>query len=110
MDGNLIAQEQMEMNLEVVVELASYGPFDMRVCQTRHVEGANTLRPLLYFKEANLKVEILEHFFKALQRELGTMQATLHEMELEYNVLQEQLNMIERRIKVLKHEATHKNK
>jgi len=66
MDGNLVGQEQMEMNLEVVVELASYGPFDMRVCQTRHVEGANTLRPFLYFKEANLKVEILEHFLKTL--------------------------------------------
>ncbi len=45
-----------------MVELASYGPFDMKVCQTRHVEGANTLRPLLYFKKVNLKVEILEFF------------------------------------------------
>lgn len=62
MDGNLTTQEQMEVNLEVVVELASYGPFDLKVCQTRHVEGKNTLRPLLYFKEANLKVEVLEHF------------------------------------------------
>ncbi len=82
MDGNLIAQEQMEVNLEVVVELASYGQFDMRVCQTKHVEGTNTLKPLLYFKEANLKVKILEHFFKALQKGLGTMQSTLHEVEL----------------------------
>jgi hypothetical protein len=38
------------------------------------------------------------------------MQATLHEVELEHNVLQEQLNMIERRISILKHEATHKQK
>jgi len=36
------------------------------------------------------------------------MQATLHEVELEHNVLQKQLNMIERKIQVLKHEATHK--
>jgi len=32
----------------------------------------------------------------------------LHEVELEHNVLQKQLNMIERKIQVLKHEATHK--
>ncbi len=80
----------------------------MRMCQTRHMEGENTLRPLLYFKKANLKVEILEFFFLTLQKGLGTMQATLHEVELEHNVLQKQLNMIERKIQVLKHEATHK--
>jgi hypothetical protein len=38
------------------------------------------------------------------------MHITLHEVELEHNVSQKQLNMIERRIKVLKHEATHKQK
>lgn len=107
MDGNLVVQEQMEVNLEVVVELASYGPFDMKVCQSRHMEGENTLRPLLHFKKANLKVEILNFFKKTLQKGLGTMQATLHEVELEHNVLQKQLNMTKIRIQVLKHEATH---
>jgi hypothetical protein len=73
MYGKLVTQEQMEVNLEVVVELASYGPFDMRVCQGMWRGQTHVERPLPYFKEANLKVEILEHFFKALQRGLGTM-------------------------------------
>jgi hypothetical protein len=36
------------------------------------------------------------------------MQATLHEAQLEHNELSEQLCMMQRRIKVLKHEVIYK--
>jgi hypothetical protein len=49
--------------------MTSYDLFDMRICQTRHMEGASTLRSLLYSKEANLKVNIIRHAFKAMQGE-----------------------------------------
>jgi len=35
----------------------------------------------------NLKAKITKYAFDALQGELGTMQAALHEVELEHNVL-----------------------
>jgi hypothetical protein len=35
MDGDPRAEEQMEVNLEVVVEMTSYDPFDTKVCQKK---------------------------------------------------------------------------
>jgi hypothetical protein len=49
--------------------MTSYVPFDMRICQTRHMEGASTLRSLLYSREGNLKVNIIGHAFKTMQGE-----------------------------------------
>jgi hypothetical protein len=34
-DGNPRAEEQMEVNLEVVVKMASYDPLDTKVCQKK---------------------------------------------------------------------------
>jgi hypothetical protein len=53
--------------------MVSYDPFDMRIHQIGHKWGANTLKPRLYPKEANLRANIVKHAFKALQGELGTM-------------------------------------
>jgi hypothetical protein len=53
--------------------------------------GASTLRSLLYSREANLKVNIIGHAFKAMQGELGTMHVTLDEMKFERMCLHEQL-------------------
>jgi hypothetical protein len=39
--------------------------------------------PQFYSKEANIRVEIVKHALEALQGKLGTMQATLHEVQLE---------------------------
>jgi capsule polysaccharide export protein KpsE/RkpR len=70
------------------------------------MEGASTLTPPIYSREANSNVEITKDALQALQGELGTIQATLHEVELEHNELNEQLCMMQIRIKVLKHEVT----
>ncbi len=58
MDGDPRAEEQMEVNLEVVVEMTSYDPFDTKVCQKKQMEGASTLTPPIYSREENLNVEI----------------------------------------------------
>jgi hypothetical protein len=74
----------------------------------KQMEGASTFTTCLYSKEANLKVKIAKHVPKALQGELGTMQATLHEVELAHNVLHEQLCTLQRRIEVLECETIKK--
>jgi len=43
--------------------------------------------PHFYFKEANLRVEVVKHGLEALRGKLGTMQNTLHEVELKRNEL-----------------------
>jgi hypothetical protein len=73
--------------------MTSYVPFDMRICQTRHMEGASTLRLLLYSREANLIVNIIGHAFKAMQGELGTMQRRIK--VLEHKVAQQYETLLE---------------
>jgi hypothetical protein len=46
------------------------------------MEGANTHKLYLYYKELNWKAKTAKHAFEVLQGELGTMQATLHDVEL----------------------------
>ncbi len=79
--------------------MTSYDPFDMRICQTRHMEGASTLRLLLYSREANLIVNIIGHAFKAMQGELGTMHVALLEMKFEHVCLHEQLGQCKEGLK-----------
>ncbi len=88
--------------------MTSYDSFDTRVCQMKQMEGASTFTTCLYSKEANVKVKIAKHVPKALQGELGTMQVTLHEVELAHNVLHEQLCTLQRRIEVLECEPIKK--
>jgi hypothetical protein len=66
------------------------------------------VKVLRYSRELNLKAKIIKYALEALQRGLGIMQATLHEVELEHNALHEQLGMMQRRIEVLKCQPTHK--
>ncbi len=81
--------------------MTSYDPFDTRVCQMKQMEGTSTFTTCLYSKEANLRVKIAKHVPKALQGELETMQATLHEVELAHKELHEQLCTLQGRIEVL---------
>jgi hypothetical protein len=60
--------------------------------------------PLLYSKETNLKVEIVEYAFEKLKKELGTMQTRLYEVELEHNELCEKLHGMKIKIEVLEHD------
>jgi hypothetical protein len=60
------------------------------------------VKVLWYSRELNFKAKIIEYALEALQRELGIMQTTLHEVELEHNVLHEQFSMMQRRIEVFK--------
>jgi hypothetical protein len=69
---------------------------------------AKMVKVLQYSRELDLKAKIIEYALEALQGELGIMQSTLHEVELEHNALCEQLGMIQRRIEVFKCQATHK--
>jgi hypothetical protein len=59
-------------------------------------------------RELNLNAKMIEHALEALQGGLGIMQATMHEVELEHNVLCKQLGMMQRRIEVLKCQVIHK--
>jgi hypothetical protein len=49
----------MEAHLDVVVQMASYDPFETLVQQRVNIKGASTLRPHQYFGEANLKAKIV---------------------------------------------------
>jgi len=49
----------MVAHLDVVVQMASYDPFETLVQQGVNTKGASTLRPPQYFREANLKVKIV---------------------------------------------------
>jgi hypothetical protein len=66
------------------------------------------VKVLRHSRELNLNAKMIEYALEALQGELGIMQATLHEVELEHNVLCKQLGMMQRRIEVFKCQATHK--
>jgi hypothetical protein len=68
MDGNIASQKQMEANLDVVVQMALFDPFEIRMQQGAHAEGASTLRSIQYFEEANLKVKIARYVFECCQR------------------------------------------
>jgi hypothetical protein len=48
----------MEVNLEVVVQVASYDPFNVRGAKIKRMEGASTHTPPLCFKEANIKLKL----------------------------------------------------
>jgi hypothetical protein len=69
MDGYKASQKQMEANLDVVVQMTSYDLFETLAQQGAHIEGANTLRPTQYFREANLKVEIAKHVFEGSKQD-----------------------------------------
>jgi hypothetical protein len=62
-------------NLDVVVEMASYDPFEMRTQQGAHTKGANTLRPTQYSREVNLTAEIVQNVLEILQWEMASMHA-----------------------------------
>ncbi len=61
----------------------------MKVCQMGHAKGAKHTKATSISREVNLRAKIVEHAFEAIQEELGTMHATLHEMELKCSVLHE---------------------
>jgi hypothetical protein len=50
--------KQMEVNLDVVIQMASYDPFEIIVQQRVHIERASTLKPIQYYGDANLKAKI----------------------------------------------------
>jgi hypothetical protein len=104
MDGNVASQEQMEAHLDVVIEMASYDPFETLVQQGVQVEGANTLRPPQYYGEANQTVEIAKHVLNVLQREMNSMHVQLIEIIMEHNVLHEKMVETQIRVTVLEQE------
>jgi hypothetical protein len=55
MNGDKTSQKQMEANLDVVVQMTSYDPLETLAQHGAHIEGASTLRPTQYFREANLR-------------------------------------------------------
>jgi len=48
--------------------MALFDPFEIRMQQGAHAEGASTLKSIQYFEEANLKVKIVKYVFKRSQR------------------------------------------
>jgi hypothetical protein len=54
-----------------------------------HAKGAKHTKATSISREVNLRAKIVEHAFEAVQEELGTMHATLHEMELKCSVSHE---------------------
>jgi hypothetical protein len=46
MDGNIASQKRMEANLDVVVQMALFDPFEIRMQQGVHAEGATTLKSI----------------------------------------------------------------
>jgi hypothetical protein len=58
--------EQMEVNLDVVFQMASYDPFEILAQQGTHLERASTLKPIQYSRDANLKAKIVEYVLEAL--------------------------------------------
>jgi hypothetical protein len=45
----------MEANLDVVVQMTLFDPFEIRMQQGAHAKGASTLRSIQYFEEAKLQ-------------------------------------------------------
>jgi hypothetical protein len=109
MDGNVASQGQMEAHLDVVIEMASYDPFETLVQQGVLVEGASTLKPPQYFGESNQRVEIAKHVLDVLQREMTSMHVQLIEIIMEHNVLHEKLVGTQRRVKMLEQEIALKH-
>jgi hypothetical protein len=62
MDGNIVYQKQMEANLGVVVQMALFDPFEIRMQQGAHAKGASTLRSIQYFEKVNLKSKLQNMF------------------------------------------------
>jgi hypothetical protein len=56
----------MEVNLDIVVQMASYDPFHTKVCKQGRWRGQVHTLPLLYSREINLRVKIVEHAFEEL--------------------------------------------
>jgi len=109
MDGNVTSQEQMEAHLDVVIEMASYVPFETLVQQWVSVKGASTLKPPQYFGESNQTVEITKHVLDVLQREMTSMHVQLIQIIMEHNVLHEKLVGTQRRVKMLEQEIVVKH-
>jgi hypothetical protein len=61
----------------------------MKVFQMGHAKGVEHTKATSISREVNLMAKFVEHAFEALQEELGTMHAILHEMELKCSVLHE---------------------
>jgi hypothetical protein len=75
MDGDKTSQKQMEANLDVMVQMTSYDPFETLAQQGVHIEGVSTLRPTQYFREANLRVEIAKHVFEGSKQDKVDMKS-----------------------------------
>jgi hypothetical protein len=58
--------KQMEVNLDVVIQMASYDPFEILAQQRAHIERASTFKLIQYFGGANLKAKIAEYVFEVL--------------------------------------------
>ncbi len=58
--------EQMEVNLDVVIQMASYDPFEILAQQGEYIKRANTLKPIQYSGDANLKAKITKYVLEAL--------------------------------------------
>jgi hypothetical protein len=63
----------MEANLDVVVQMTLFDPFEIRMQQGAHAKGASTLRSIQYFEEAKLKGQNCKLFFRTLPKEMASM-------------------------------------
>jgi hypothetical protein len=45
MDGDKTSKEQMEANLDAMIQIELYDPFEVLAQQRVHAKGASTLRP-----------------------------------------------------------------
>jgi hypothetical protein len=63
-----------------------------------HIEGASTLRPTQYSREANLRARIAKHVLEVLH-------VQLNEVIMEHSVLCEQLVMTQKKVEILEEVA-----
>jgi hypothetical protein len=75
MNGDKASQKQMEANLDFVVQMTSYDPLETLAQQGVHIEGASTLKPTQYFREANLRAEIAKHVFEGSKQDKVDMKS-----------------------------------